>query len=342
MKLIQMKRAGEMVYTPGVDMAMQQYVRENIFLDDDIIMPYTTSPQVQMGRYQNAAKEVNMDYLEENDIGLVRRDTGGGAIYLDRGNTSFCFLSSEKSNDTDLNFKKLYQPVIEILHDLGATEVELSGRNDLAINGKKVSGAAMSLDEHRIYSGYSLQLDVDVESMVKALTPNRKKITSKGIDSVRSRVESIRPHLAPEYRDLSPKAFHDLVAARLLGVESLDQADEYVLTDEDWAAIDKICEEKYLNWDWVYAKSPKYEYYRDERIEGVGTIEMNLEIKSGRIDKINIYGDFFGSQPIKEVEEALIGTPERREDLMEVLSNMDLTPYFNAQIHKELVDMILS
>lgn len=342
MKLIQMKRDGEMVYTPGVDMAMQAYVRENIFLDDDIIMPYTTSPQVQIGRYQNTTKEINLDYMEENDIGLVRRDTGGGAIYLDRGNTSFCFLTNEKSNNTDLNFKKLYEPVIDILHDLGATEVVLSGRNDLHINGQKISGAAMSLDGDRIYSGYSLQLDVDVEAMVNSLTPNRKKMTSKGIDSVRSRVESIRPHLDPEYQELSPKEFHDLVGARLLGVSSYEEADEYVLTEEDWAAIDKICEEKYLNWDWTFGKNPRYEFRRDTRIEGVGTLELEAKIKNGRIEDIRFYGDFFGSQPIHEVEKLLIGQSERREDLLAVLSDKDLRPYFNAQIDQEIVDLILS
>lgn len=342
MILIQMKRDREMVYTPGVDMAMQEYVRKNIFLGDDIIMPYTTDPQVQMGRYQNAAKEVNMNYLEENNIGLVRRETGGGAIYLDRGNTSFCFLSNEKSNDTDLNFKKLYEPVIKILHDLGATEAELSGRNDLHINGQKVSGAAMSVDGERIYSGYSLQLDVDVDSMSQALTPNRKKIEAKGIDSVRSRVESIRPHLDVEYQDLSPKEFHELVGTRLLGVSSYDEAEEYVLTEEDWKNIDKICEDKYLNWDWVQGKNPKYSFKRDLRIEGVGTFELEADISAGRIKDIQIFGDFFGSKPISDVENALVGVRERREDLMNVLSQIDLNPYFNAQIDEELVDLILS
>lgn len=342
MILIQMKRDGEMVYTPGVDMAMQEYIRKNIFLGDTIIMPYTTDPQVQMGRYQNAVKEVNMNYLEDNDIGLVRRETGGGAIYLDRGNTSFCFLSNEKSNDTDLNFKKLYAPVIEILHDLGAGEVGLSGRNDLIVDGQKISGAAMSVDGKRIYAGYSLQLDVDVDSMSNVLTPNRKKIESKGIDSVRSRVESIRPHLDPEYQNLSPKEFHDLVGARLLGVDSYEAAEEYVLTEEDWQAIDKICEEKYLNWDWVQGKNPKYSFKRDLRIEGIGTFEIEANISEGRIKDIQIFGDFFGSEPISDIENALIGTRECREDLMAVLSKVDLKPYFNAQIDKELVDLILS
>lgn len=342
MILIEMKRDGEMVYTPGVDMAMQEYVRENIFLDDDILMPYSTSPQVQMGRYQNAVKEIDRDYVEKNDIKLSRRDTGGGAIYLDRGNTSFCYLFNTTDTNTDLNFKKLYQPVVDILHDLGATEVEISGRNDLTINGKKISGAAMSLDGDRIYGGHSLQLDVDVDSMVRALTPNRKKMTSKGIDSVRSRVESIRPHLDEEYQNLTSQEFHDLFAARLLGVDSLDEAERYVLTEEDWEAIDKRCEEKWLNSEWIYGENPDYEYIRDARIEGVGTLEVQVSVAKGKISELNIFGDFFGSRPIQEVEDALIGTPENKKDILNVLSDMDLAPYFNAQIEEELTALITS
>lgn len=342
MILIEMKRNGERVYTPGVDMAMQEYVRENIFLDEDILMPYSTAPQIQMGRYQNAVKEIDRDYVEENNIKLSRRDTGGGAIYLDRGNTSFCYLFNTQGTDTDLNFKRLYEPVVDILHELGATEVEISGRNDLTINGKKISGAAMSLDGERIYAGHSLQLDVDVDSMMQALTPNRKKIESKGIDSVRSRVESIRPYLNPEYQDLTSQEFHDLFTKKLLGVDSLEDAKRYVLTEEDWAAIDKRCEEKWLNPDWLYGQNPKYEYMRDARIEGVGTFEVQVSVTKGKISDINIFGDFFGSQPITEVEDALIGTPENRKNIEAVLSDMDLTPYFNAQIDQELAELITS
>lgn len=342
MILIEMKRNDQKVFTPGTDMAVQEYVRQHLFFDDDIIMPYTTSPQVQMGRYQNAAKEVNLNYMEENNIQLCRRDTGGGAIYLDRGNTSFCYLFNKDSMNHELNFKRLFEPVVEVLHDLGATNVKMAGRNDLTINGKKISGAAMSFDPKRIYAGYSLQLDIDSEAMMGALTPNRKKITSKGIDSVRSRVESIRPHLAPKYQSLTPSEFHDLVTCRLLGVDDLAQAKRYVLTDEDWIAIDQRCEEKWHNWDWIHGAEPDYEYSRDTRIEGVGTVEVYLSISKGRIATIHIYGDFFGSQPISDIENALIGVPETREDLLATLSQIDLKPYFNADITEELVELILS
>lgn len=342
MILIRQMRNGQLDYTPGLDMCVQEYIREELDIDEDIIMPYTTDPQVQMGRYQNAAAEVNVDYLKENQIGLSRRDTGGGAIYLDRGNTSFCFLTEYKGNNVDLNFADLYEPVIDVLRDLGVNNVEMSGRNDLTIDGKKVSGAAMSNVNGRIYSGYSLLLEVDAEAMVNALTPNRKKITSKGIDSVRSRVTSIREHLDPEYQSLTNQEFHDLVTCKLLGVELLEDAKEYKLTDEDWKAIDQRMAEKYGNWEWIYGESPRYEYKREERLEGVGTFEVELSINKGRISEIKIFGDFFGSAPIEEVEQALIGVPEEKEAILNVLKEIDLKPYFNAQIDEFLARMIVS
>ncbi|KXB38090.1 lipoyltransferase and lipoate-protein ligase [Aerococcus christensenii] len=342
MILIEMKRNGEYVYRPGMDMALQEYVRQNIFLDDDIMMPYTSSPQVQMGRYQNAVKEVNLDAMKEKGVQLCRRDTGGGAIYLDRGNTSFCYLINDRSNNTDLNFQKLYEPVVEVLHDLGAKDVEFSGRNDLKIGNKKISGAAMSLDPTRFYAGYSLMLDVDFDTLTTVLTPNRKKIEAKGVDSVRQHVDSIRHHLAPEYQNLTPKEFHDLVACRLLKVDRLEDAKQYVLTDEDWAAIDKRCEEKWFNWNWVYGESPEYQYTRNARLEGIGTFELHLTVDKSRISEIKIYGDFFGSEPIQDVEKVLLGVPAEKEAIVNVLKDMDLKPYFNAQIHEELADIILS
>ena len=142
------------------------------------------------------------------------------------------------------------------------------------------------------------------------------------------------------YQILSPWHFHLKHLPRLY--DTSKEAEEYVLTEEDWKNIDKICEDKYLNWDWVQGKNPKYSFKRDLRIEGVGTFELEADISEGRIKDIQIFGDFFGSQPISDVENALVGVRERREDLMDVLSQMDLKPYFNAQIDEELVDLILS
>ena len=321
-------------------MAMQVYVLNNIDIDETVIFPYYCEPKVEIGLFQNAETEVNHEYMKEKDIILVRRDTGGGAVYVDNGAVNVCFLMP---GDTDVygNYKKFYQPAVDVLHSLGATEVEQRGRNDLTARGKKVSGAAMTLVRGKIYGGYSLLLDVNYEAMVNALTPNRKKIESKGIESVRARVMGMRELLKPEYQNVTIDEFKDLVICGLMGIEDIKDAKRYELTDEDWAAIEKLADEKYRNWDWNYGKSPRYNYNRDAHL-AIGTVDFSLEVEEGRITKAKIYGDFFGKGNVRDVEEKLIGVRVKEEDLLEALGSIDLAFYFGNVEAKELVDLILS
>lgn len=237
--------------------------------------------------------------------------------------------------------KKFYQPAVDVLHSLGATEVEQRGRNDLTARGKKVSGAAMTLVRGKIYGGYSLLLDVNYEAMVNALTPNRKKIESKGIESVRARVMGMRELLKPEYQNVTIDEFKDLVICGLMGIDDIKDAKRYELTDEDWAAIEKLADEKYRNWDWNYGKSPRYNYNRDAHL-AIGTVDFSLEVEEGRITKAKIYGDFFGKGNVRDVEEKLIGVRVKEEDLLEALGSIELSFYFGNVEAKELVDLILS
>jgi len=306
MYLIEPIRNGQYIYDGAVALAIQVHVLNKLNLDEDIIFPYCCKPKVQIGLFQNAEKEINHEYMKSHGITLVRRDTGGGTVFLDEGAVNICLIMSGDSNVYG-NFKKFYEPAVNILCDLGVSEVEQTGRNDLVVDGKKVSGAAMTLVNGKIYGGYTLLLDVDYDAMVNVLRPNRKKIESKGIDSVRSRVTGLREHLDEEYRNLSVVDFKDL----------------------------------YQNWDWNYGKSPRYNYNRDARL-GIGTVEFNLEVEEGRIIKAKIYGDFFGKGNVGDVEERLIGVRVKEEDLLEVLESIDLGHYFGKVEAQELVELILS
>lgn len=339
MYLIEPIRDGQYVTDGAVALAMQVYVQQHLFLDDDILFPYYCDPKVEIGQFQNAAVEVNEDYLKANNILLVRRDTGGGAVYVDSGAVNICYLIKDTGIFGD--FQKAYAPAIKALHDLGATEVKQSGRNDLVIAGKKVSGAAMTIANGRVYGGYSLLLDVDYEAMEGVLNPNRKKIASKGITSVRARVGSIREHLAEEYRSVSTDDFKNLMVCRLLGIDHIDQAKRYVLTEDDWAGIDQLTAEKYKNWEWNYGKSPQYSYHRDGRF-AIGTVDVHLDIVKGRIASCRIYGDFFGKGRIAEVEEALVGSRMVTEDVLARLEQLDLQTYFGAITAQELTDLMFS
>ena len=276
MYLIEPIRNGKYIDDGAVNLAMQVYINNNIFLDEDILLPYYCQPKVEIGRFQNTAVEINQDYVDENNIKVVRRDTGGGAVYVDDGAVNVCCILEQ---DTSIygDFQHFYRPAIQALHNLGATDVIQSGRNDLALNEKKISGAAMTLLNNRIYGGYSLLLDVDYDAMVNVLKPNRKKIESKGIKSVRARVGQIRDALDPKYQDITIHEFKDLMIKQIMGIDDIKDAKRYELTDEDWAGIDQLVAEKYDNWEWNYGRSPRYEYNRNERFS-CGTIDISYQL----------------------------------------------------------------
>ncbi|MFW2432688.1 lipoate--protein ligase [Staphylococcus cohnii] len=340
MYLIEPIRNGEYITDGAVNTAMQVYVSQNIFLDDDILLPYYCDPKVEIGRFQNTAVEINQDYIDEHGIQVMRRETGGGAVYVDRGAVNMCCLL-QNDNSIYGDFQKFYEPAIKALHNLGATEVVQSGRNDLEINGKKISGAAMTLINGRIYGGYSLLLDVDYEAMIKVLKPNRKKIESKGIKSVRSRVGSIRDNLAIEYQNITIHEFKDLMIKQLLGLDDINDVKRYELSEADWHVIDEMVAKKYKNWEWNYGCSPRYEYNRDAKL-AAGTIDITLAVEQGRIVACRIYGDFFGQGEIKEVEQQLIGVRVVKADLLDALSEIDIPYYFGKTSAEELVELILS
>ncbi|MBF0787357.1 MULTISPECIES: lipoate--protein ligase [unclassified Streptococcus] len=339
MYLIEPIRNGQYIADGAVALAMQVYVQQHVFLDDDILFPYYCNPKVEIGKFQNVIVEINEDYLKENNILLVRRDTGGGAVYVDSGAVNVCYLIQDNGIFGD--FKRAYAPAICALNELGVTQVEQTGRNDLVIEGKKVSGAAMTISNHRVYGGYSLLLDVDYEAMERVLHPNRKKIESKGIKSVKSRVGSIRPYLAEQYQDITTDEFKNLMTCKLLGIDRIEQAKRYELTEEDWAAIDQLVADKYKNWEWNYGNSPQYSYHRDGRF-AAGTIDIHLDIDKGRIAHCRIYGDFFGRGDVAEVEQILVGQRMERDDISLVLADVDLSPYFGKVSTEELLDLMFS
>src|SRR5699024_473833 len=195
MYLIDSMRNGEWIYDPGMSMALQDYVKEHLFLDDDILFPYMMQPAIQIGKFQNAYEEINQPYMDDQ-------------------NMSFSFLFTG-DNNINGNYARLYEPAIKALGKLGVKKVEQKGRNDLELDGKKISGAAMTIVKGRVYAGYSLLLDPNYEAMVQALNPNQKKIDSHGIKSIRSRIGSIRPYLAEEYKDITLWEFTNYMICEL-------------------------------------------------------------------------------------------------------------------------------
>jgi len=340
MYLIDSMRNGEWIYDPGMSMALQDYVKEHLFLDDDILFPYMMQPAIQIGKFQNAYEEINQPYMDKHNIKLIRRETGGGAIYMDDQNMSFSFLFTG-DNNINGNYARLYEPAIKALEKLGVKNVEQKGRNDLELDGKKISGAAMTIVKGRVYAGYSLLLDPNYEAMVQALNPNQKKIDSHGIKSIRSRIGSIRPYLAEEYKDITLWEFTNFMICELLNIDHINEAKRYELTEEDWAAVEKIASEKYNNWDWNYGRFDQFEYNLTERFP-IGTINIGLTIKQAKINELSITGDFFGTKNVDEVINALVGVRLKKDDLITALDTFNLNDYFGKMTKETFINFILS
>lgn len=322
------------------NLATEQYLMNEKDFDAPLLLFYIQSPSIIVGRNQNTLEEVNQKYVREHNITVTRRLSGGGAVYDDLGNVSFSFVVDQNKHRFG-NFKAFTQPIINALHELGATSAEVSGRNDLLIDGKKFSGNAMYTKAGKTFSHGTLMLDVDLNVVNQALNVPADKIKSKGIKSVRSRVTNLRPYLAPQYAHITTPEFRDLLIQRLLGVESLAAAKpyEYQLTATDRQRITALRQQLYDNWDWVYGHSPEFTVKKRQHFD-MGTIDARFLIQAGKIANVTFYGDFFGTRDVRELAKRLQGVNYDRQHVAAALQQVDTQQYFNGIAKTALLNLL--
>lgn len=326
-------------YDASVNIALETYLVENRLVDEPILLFYINDPSIIIGRNQNTAEEINQAYVDEHNIQVVRRMSGGGAVYHDRGNFSFCFIKDDDGTFRD--FKSFTEPVIKALHKMGATGAELQGRNDLLIDGKKFSGNAMYARDGRMTAHGTILFDSDLDEVNNALKPRKAKIESKGIKSVRSRVTNIKPYVDPQYKDLSIEEFRDLMLLEIFGVNKREDVPEFKLTDEIWQGVYKLREERMGNWDWNYGKSPDFQYEQSHKFP-FGFVDIRFNVKQGLMEDVRIFGDFFGLGNISDVEDKLNDVPYERTAVTEALSQVDIHKYFGQTTLEEIVNLIFA
>ena len=324
-------------YNASLNIALETYLVENRLVDEPILLFYINDPSIIVGRNQNTIEEVNQAYVEEKGIRVVRRMSGGGAVYHDRGNFSFCFIKDDDGSFRD--FASFTQPVIEALHKMGAKGAELKGRNDLLIDDKKFSGNAMYAKNGRMTAHGTILFDADLDEVTKALKPRKEKFESKGIKSVRSRVTNIKPYVSPEYQKLTTEQFRDLLLLEIFGVESRDQVKELKLTEGDWAKVREIQAERFGNWDWNYGQSPAFAIQMSQKFP-FGFVDFRFNVEQGVIKEVKVYGDFFGLGDISDVEDALVGVRFEREAVNQVFENLDFNKYFGRVTAEEILTLI--
>lgn len=339
MYYVKNERNDKEITDASLNLAIEYYLLNEVELDEPILLFYINDKSIIIGKNQNAYEEINTDYVEEHGIKVVRRFSGGGAVYHDLGVLNFCFITQD-DGDSFRNFQKFTQPVIDALHKMGVEDAKLHGRNDLVIGSKKFSGNAMYSKNGRMTAHGTLMFDSEIEAIVGALKPKKHKLESKGIKSIRSRVTNITPFMADEYQNMTTKEFRERLLLNIYDVDELAEVKEYVLTDEDWERIDQFAEEYTANWEWNYGKSPLFDLERDQRFEGVGTVEVKLNVKKGIISEIKIFGDFFGMGEITDVSDQLVGVKYDKTSIEKVLQKIDLNQYIGNITVEELTELI--
>ncbi|WP_156285975.1 lipoate--protein ligase [Oceanivirga salmonicida] len=315
------------------NIALEEYAFKKLLNEDMIFILWINKPSIIVGRHQNTIEEINAEYVRENNIEVVRRISGGGAVYHDYNNLNYTIITNEVK-DKIFDFKSFSIPVIKTLESLGV-EAKFTGRNDLEIDGKKICGNAQAYINGRIMHHGCLLFDVDLSVLASALKVSKDKIESKGVKSVRARVTNIVNEL-PEKIDVIK--FRDLLLDYMK--KEYPQISEYVFSEKEIEEIKKAREEKFANWDWNYGKSPEYNIKRSNKFEK-GKIEIYANIIDSNIQNIKIYGDFFGIEDVKAVEDVLRGIKYERESVRNALSSIDLSRYFAGISLDEIVKAVI-
>ena len=303
---------------PRMNLAIEEHLLRNLQLVEPLLLFYINTPSVILGRNQNSVEEIDPDFVRENNIHVVRRLSGGGAVYHDLGNLNFSFITHGRQ---DLhNFEKFTRPVVQVLQDLGA-DAALQGKSDIFVAGKKVSGNAQYAAAERMFSHGTILFDSNLENMLRAINPKQAKIESKAVQSVRSFVTNVREHLSEE---MDIAQFRQTL---LTGIFGGDDVPTYALTDSDWEQIREIAMQRYMTWDWNYGRSPAFNIQKTEKLP-VGKIDARIDVDKGRIQAIKFFGDFSGQEDVAELEMRLTGLRYDAEAVAEALSETDLEPYF--------------
>lgn len=317
---------------PRYNLAFEEYVYSLLSTcQEKFILLWRNEPSIIVGRFQNTAGEINAPFVKENNINIVRRITGGGAVYHDLGNLNYTFAVPNDS-ENPFDFQKHTQPIIDVLQSLGV-KAEFNSRNDLSIDGKKFSGNAQHMDKKRLLHHGTLLFNTDLDVLSQALNVSEDKFISKAAKSVRSRVTNILPWLP---RKITIETFRNAI---------LDQMDKkegvktYPLTQDDHKKIKKLMEDKYNTWEWNWGKSPEYTEKKSHRFDA-GKVEAYFNIKEGTIIGCQFFGDFFGDENIDVLENHLLNCPYEESALKERLSSVLVEKYFAAIPKEEIVSFI--
>lgn len=314
---------------PAFNLALEQYAFDTLSPDGEVFMLWQNRDCVIVGLHQNTEEEINRGFIDKNNIPVIRRLSGGGAVFHDLGNLNFTFITNEPDIDR-LSFDRSRRHIADALSALGVP-VKFSGRNDMTVDGKKFSGSARYFRDGRLMHHGTLLFDSDLEKMSEALRVSDDKLVSKGIKSIRSRVTNLSG-----YTNMTAAEFQAFLRESVAG-----DMPAYTLSERDCEAVGAIRRERYSSWDWNYGHSPEFSVIKRRRIDGFGAIRIRMSAENGKITDFATDGDYFGSRPYSDVASALRGVRLERNALLDALRGIALWEYYDGLAADELAGLIL-
>ncbi len=306
---------------PAFNLAAEEWLLRRS--DEDAFMLWRNAPSVIVGRNQNTRAQINEDFVRARGIPVVRRLSGGGAVFHDLGNVNFTFISLSHAAGSGLDFQRFTRPIIAAL---GGMEVNcgFDGRNDLTIDGRKISGNAQHVSGNRVLHHGTLLFSSRMNDLSEALRIDSEKYRDKAVKSVRSRVTNIAEHLPPP--GMGVEEFMERLMA---GVSGGSGAAALTFAPEEREGIAALARARYATWEWNYGKAPDYGFTRATRTAG-GMVEAHLDVRAGVIHRARLLGDYFGERGISGLEELLRGCRHERAALAERLAGTDLDGYLRG------------
>ena len=303
---------------PELNLSIEEFLLRSVTDEPEILLFYINEPAVIIGRNQNSIEEIDPDYIETNGVHVVRRLSGGGAVYHDFGNLNFSYISSAAENLH--NYAHFIEPVVKALNDLGVP-AELRGKSDVFVEGKKISGNAQYASRGRMVSHGTILFDTNIQHMMQALNPRQVTIESSAVQSVRNFVTNVKDYLDSDF------TIDHLKKAILQEIFDTETPAEFVINSSNWKEIESIRNQRFGTWNWNYGRSPNFNIQKTGEFPA-GKIDVRINVKSGIINEIRFFGTYNFLTEIDELEQLLVGKRYDAKSLEQVLNKIDLAPYF--------------
>lgn len=319
---------------PAFNLALEQYAFDALPRERSWFMLWRNHNTVVIGRHQNTLAEVNEAAVKEKNVTVVRRLSGGGAVYHDLGNLNFTFIQ-DAAQGGQLDMGLFCRPVAQALQAMGV-DAQVNGRNDITIDGQKFSGNSQYVREGRVMHHGTILYDSNLDTVAQVLRVDPEKIQARGVASVRSRVTTVRSHMP------RPVPLEDFKARLLEEISRERPMEPYTLTEGDIAAVEAIKRARYDRWEWNYGDSPPCDLLRRRRVENCGTVEAHIHLERSRIVSLTFFGDFFSAAEPEELAQLLLGCPLEETALRRRLETAEVPRYIAGLTAGELADLLLT